>query len=98
LPHFAAPGALRFLFQLGRQFDQRIPYDNIEDLTRQPFAFLHFGMKSSGHIGLGSMGKAIFIQIGCLLLIALARLKYCSAAKVAEIMPHCSNALGDALP
>ena len=48
--------ALRFLFQLGRQFDQRIPYDSIEDLTRQPFAFLCFGMKSSGRIGLGSIG------------------------------------------
>ena len=48
--------ALRFLFQLGRQFDQRIPYDNIDDLTRQPFAFLCFGMKSSGRIGLGSVG------------------------------------------
>jgi hypothetical protein len=48
--------ALRFLFQLGRQFDQRISYDNIEDLTRQPFAFLRFGMKSSGRIGLGFLG------------------------------------------
>jgi hypothetical protein len=48
--------ALRFLFQLGRQFDQRIPYDNIDDLTRQPFAFLCFGMKSLGRIGFGSVG------------------------------------------
>jgi hypothetical protein len=47
--------ALRFLFQLGRQFDQRIPHDNVKDLTRQPFAFLCFGMKSSGCIGLDSM-------------------------------------------
>ena len=40
--------ALRQMFIVGRQFDERVPYEQIEALARQSLAFLRLSMELFG--------------------------------------------------
>src|SRR5262249_54515247 len=52
---FASAQALRQMFIVGRQFDQRFAYGRIERLARQSLPFLRLGMKLLISLGVGSV-------------------------------------------
>ena len=54
--------ALRLMFIVGREFDERFPYERIEALARQPLAFLRLSVKRSARLRRGSIGR--FVQTG----------------------------------